>query len=257
VERGHAYIELKAYAEAIADFDVAINLDGALATAYLGRGKARFFTKEWSAALEDFDQALALNPELADAHAWRGHLLSERGESDLGIDALRQAVALDETDPAKQIWLAQALLRDERPGAAREAYSAALSLGPASAEAYIGRARAEVELGDLEAAQVNLSHAMSTAAFDPVSLDGRAWFYGLYQQDRLYEATQLAQQAVAGARDDLEKARYLHTLGSLYYQQGYREHAVATLEEAVALATVEGEVIYDEILELLDEIRAG
>ncbi|MEE8391756.1 MAG: tetratricopeptide repeat protein [Anaerolineae bacterium] len=259
LQRGYAYIEMGVYTDALEDFDLAIvaaaGMTETLAEAHTGRGAARFHGKEWSTALEDFNQALALNPDLANAHAWRGHLLSERGELELGIEALRQAVTLDETDPAKYIWLAQALLRNASPGEAKAAYSAALSLESHSVEAYIGQAMAEVELGDLDAAQVNLSHAMSTAPFNPVALNGRAWFYARHQQDRLFEAGQLAQQAVEGAKDDLEKARYLHTLGQIYYQQGYLEQAITTLEEAATLATIEGEVIYDEILEDLEEFK--
>ena len=55
----------------------------------------------------------------------------------------------------------------------------------------------------------------------------------------------------------MERARYTHTLGWIYYQQGYLEQAITTLEEAAALATVEGEVVYNEILEHLEEIKAA
>jgi hypothetical protein len=116
---------------------------------------------------------------------------------------------------------------------------------------------AEAGLGDLEAAQVNLSHAMSTAPFDPASLHGRAWFHITHQQENLYEAGQLALQAVNGAHNDLDKARYLHTLARIYYQQGYQEQAITTLEEAVALATIEDKVVYADILAYLQELRPG
>jgi tetratricopeptide (TPR) repeat protein len=257
LQRGYAYIELGAYTHAVEDFDVAIGLDGTLAEAYLGRGEARFHLKEWGAALEDFEQALALNPDLADAHAWRGHLLSERGEYRLAIGALRQAVALDEVDPIKHLRLAQALLRGGSPGQAEIEYTAALSLDPHSVEAYVGRAMAQAEQGDFDAALADLDGMLGAAPYDPVALDGRAWFYAWYQQDHLYEAEQLARQAVAGAEDDLERARFLHTLGWVHYQREQYEEAVAALEEAAALATVEGEVVYGEILEHLEEARAA
>ncbi len=256
LQRGRAYIEMGAYTHAIEDFDAAIGLDETLAEAYLGRGEARFHVKEWSAALEDFEQALALNPDLADAHAWLGYLLSERREYGPAIDALRQATALDESDPAKHIRLADTLLHSGNPEEAKIEYSTALALKSPSVEAYIGRMMANAELGDLDAASTDMSHAMSTAPHDPVALNGRAWFYANYQQDRLYEAGQLAQQAAAGARDDLEQARYLYTLGWIYYLRGHREQAVATLEQAAALATVEGQVVYSEILERLEEVKA-
>lgn len=257
LQRGYAYIEMEAYTYAIEDFNTAIALDGASAEAYLGHGVARFYRKEWTAALADLDQALALNPELADAYAWRGYLLSEWGQLNPGLDDLRQAIALDETNPAKHIRLGHALLRSGRPGQAKAAFSTALSLESHSVEAYAGRAMAEAELGDLEAAETNLSHAMSTGPFHPAALHARAWLKAWYQRDHLFEASQLAQQAVDTATGDLERARYLDTLGWLYYLQGYRDRASDTLEEAVTLATVEGEVVYGEILDHLNRLRAG
>jgi tetratricopeptide (TPR) repeat protein len=257
LERGYAYIEMGAYTYAIEDFNTAIAMDGASAEPYLGHGVAHFHTREWTTALADFDQALALNPGLADAYAWRGYLLTEWGQFNRGVDDLRQAIALDESDPAKQIRLGHAYLRNGRPGPARAAFSAALALESHSVEAYAGRAMAEAELGDMEAAGTNLSHAMSTGPFHPASLHARAWLKAWYQRDHLYEASQLAQQAVDAAPNDLDKARYLDTLGWLYYLQGYRDQADTTLEEAVTLATVEGEVVYGEILDHLERLRAG
>ncbi len=257
LQRGYAYIDLGAYIYAIEDFDAAIDLDGTLAEAYLGRGEARFHFKEWSAALEDFERALALNPDLADAYAWRGSLLSEWGRHGPALEALHQAVALAEMNPLKRLRLAHALLRSGSPNEAQTEYTTVLSLEPRSVEAHVGRAMALAEQGDFDAALDDLSSAQSLAPYDPLALNGRAWFYAWYRRSHLDEAEQLARRAVAGAEDDLERARYLHTLGWVYYQQERCEEAVAVLEEAAALATVEGEVVYGEILEHLEEARAA
>ncbi len=260
LQRAYAYIEMGVYTDAIGDFNLAISaasgVTETLAEAYTGRGQARFYLKEWNAALEDLDQAVALTPDLVDAHAWRGHLLTEQGEYELGIEALRQAVTLDETDPVKYIWLGQALLGGQRYNEAKEAFSASLSLHAFSVEAYVGRAMAEDALGDPDAVQVNLGHAMSTDPFHPAALNARAWFLAQYEPDRLFEAAQLAQQAVDGAKDDLEKARYMYTLAQVYEQQRHHDQAIATLDEAVVLATIEGNVIYSEISEYLEELKA-
>jgi len=257
LQRGYAYMALDAPTYAIEDFDAAIELDDTLAEAYAGRGEALFHIKEWTAAAEDFEVALALNPDLADAHAWRGYLLSERGRHGPAIEALRQAVELDKGDPWKRIVLAQALLRSGSPGEAKIEYTAALALEGRSTEAYVGRAMAYAEEGDLDAAQADLDSAQGIAPHDPVVLNGQAWLYAWYRDDRLADAEQLAQRAVAGAEDDLQKARYLHTLGWVYYQQERYDEAVATLEEAAALATVEGEVVYGEIVEHLEEAKGA
>jgi tetratricopeptide (TPR) repeat protein len=257
LQRGYAYMALDAPTYAIEDFDAAIELDDTLAEAYAGRGEALFHVKEWTAAEEDFEVALALNPDLADAHAWRGYLLSERGRYGPAIEALRQAVELDKGDPWKRIVLAQALLRSGSPGDAKIEYTAALALEGRSTEAYVGRAMAYAEEGDLDAAQADLDSARDIAPHDPVVLNGQAWLYAWYRDDRLSDAEQLAQRAVAGAEDDLEKARYLHTLGWVYYQQERYDEAVSTLEEAAALATVEGEVVYGEIVRHLEEAKGA
>jgi tetratricopeptide (TPR) repeat protein len=257
LQRGYAYMDLGAYFYAIEDFDTAIGLEGTLAEAYLGRGQARFHSKEWSAALEDFGQALVLNPDLADAHAWRGTLLSEWGRHGAAVEALQQAVTLDEMDPAKRLWLAQALLRSGSPDEAQLEYTTVLSLNARSIEAHVGRAMALAEQGNLDAALIDLDSAQALAPYDPVVLNGQAWFYAWYRRSNLDEAEQLAQRAVAGAGNGLERARHLHTLGWVYTQQGQYEEAVATLEEAAALATVEGEVVYAEIAEHLEEARAA
>ena len=255
LQRGYAYIALGAYIYAVQDFDVAISLDDTLAEAYLGRGEAHFYLKEWSAALEDFNRALALDPELADAYLWRGQLLSIQRKHTPALEVLRQAVALDETDAMKRVALAQALLRSGDAEAAEIEFTKALTLETRLAEAYVGRAMALAEQGDFDAAQADLDAARAIAPYEPVVLNAQAWLYAWYRQDHLDEAERLALLAVDGARYDLERAAYLDTLGWVYYQQGRYDEAIAVLEDAATLATVEGEVVYDEILEHLEEVR--
>jgi len=255
LRRGYAYMALDAPIYAIEDFSAAIKLDTTLAEAYLGRGEALFHTKEWTKALDDFEEALALNPELADAHAWRGYLLSAKGKQGPAIEALRQATELDKADPWKYIRLAQALVRKGDTDEAKIEYTTALALDERSVDAYVGRAMAYAEEGELNAAQADLYSALDIAPYEPAALNGQAWLYAWYQNARLGDAERLAQRAVAGAEDDFEKARYLHTLGWVYHQQERYEEAVVTLEKAATLATVEGEVIYDEITEHLEEAK--
>ncbi len=257
LQRGYAYIALGAYTCALEDFDAAIGLDASLAEAYLGRGEIYYHVREWSAAAEDFERAQALNPDLADAHAWRGYLFSEWREYGPALEPLRQAVLLDEADPWKHLLLADALLHSGSPVEASAEYTAVLTLNVRSVEAYVGRAMALAEQGNLDGAQADLNSALDIAPYNPLALNGQAWFYVWYRHDNLVEAEQLAQRAIAGAEDDLERACYLHTLGWVYYEQGRYEEAAATLEEAAGLATVEGEVPYREILEHLEEVWAA
>jgi tetratricopeptide (TPR) repeat protein len=255
LQRGYAYITLGAYIYAIEDFNVAIERDAKMAEAYVGRGEARIHLKEWTAAMEDFDQALALNPDQADAHAWRGYLLSERGEHDPALEALRRAAVLDGGDPWKHVLLAQALLRSGNASEAEAEYTVVLLLDPRAVEAYVGRAMARAEQGDFDAAQGDLYSALDIEPYDPMALNGQAWYYAWYRHSYLAEAEGFARRAIEGTEGDLDKARYLHTLGWIYYEWGRYDDAAAVLEEAAGLATVEGEVVYKEIIEHLEEAR--
>jgi len=257
VQRGYAYIMLKTYTYAVQDFDTAIGLDAGLTEAYVGRGEAHYYLREWSAALADFERALALNPELADAHTWRGSLLSARGEVGPALEALRQAVALDEQDPQKRILLGQALFSSGNLEEARIEYTAALALDSRSTAAYAGRAMTYAEQNDFDAAQADLYSALDIAPYDPVVLNSQAWLYAWYRHDHLAEAERLARRAIASAEDDFQKATYLDTLGWVYYQQGRDGEAIPTLEQAAALATVEGQVVYRDILDHLEAAKTA
>ncbi|MCX7682636.1 MAG: tetratricopeptide repeat protein [Anaerolineae bacterium] len=260
LQRGYAYIELGAYSEAIYDFNTAIALTETVtiqAQACLGRGRARFHSGEWSAALMDFDLAIGLNPNLADAYLWRGYLWSERREYGAAVGDLRQAVALDGTDPLKYLRLADALLgRGDLPGAER-AYRAALELAPRSVEACVGLAMVNAAQGNDEQAEAYLDQALRISPNDPQLLNGRAFIYARYRGDRLFEAEQLARQALAKARQPLEKARYLYTIAWAQYRQNRYEEALQTLAEAAALATIEGQVVYTEIIELGVQVQSA
>jgi tetratricopeptide (TPR) repeat protein len=82
-----AHGELKAYEQAIADYDQAIALNPEYATAYNNRGNAYSDLKQYEQAIADYDQAIALNPEYATAYNNRGNAYSnlkqyEKAEAD-------------------------------------------------------------------------------------------------------------------------------------------------------------------------------
>jgi tetratricopeptide (TPR) repeat protein len=255
VQRGFAYMTLGAYTFALQDFNTAIELDPSLAEAYVGRGEASFWLKEWSAALTDFSQAVALNDQLADAYAWRGHVLAERGEYAASLGPLYEATSIDPGSARNHVWLGRALLGAGSIAEAQSEFSWALALDPRSIEAYVGRGLARAEARDFEGASADLESALDIAPYEPVALNGKAWFLVWYQLTDLDEAEQLAARAIAGADYDLEMSRYLLTLGQIHYLRGEYEKALGVLEEAALLATVEGEIVYDDIAERLEAVR--
>ena len=60
-------------------------------------------------------------------------------------------------------------------------------------------AMALAEQGNFAGAQADLNGALDIAPYNPLALNGQAWFYAWYRHDNLAGAEQLAQRAIAGA----------------------------------------------------------
>ena len=63
---------MKQYAEAISDFDKAIDLNKDYAEAYNNRGLVKYDLKHYDAAIEDYGKAIELKPDYALAYNNRG-----------------------------------------------------------------------------------------------------------------------------------------------------------------------------------------
>jgi TPR repeat protein len=87
---------------------------------------------------------------------------------------------------------------------------------PAEVAAYIARARAKIQQGDIAAARRLLERASES---DP----GEAWF----ALAETYDPQMLAQWGVLGVKPDLEKARTLYQKAETRGVQGARERLLA------------------------------
>ncbi len=257
VARGNVYLELGAYVWALADFEAALKLDPTLAEAHLGRGQALYHLKRWQAAGAALERAEIQGPELAAAHAWRGYLLIQQRNPAGAVSALERAVAASPSDPLWRAWLADALWRDGRPDEAVIVADAALALDERCIPAYVARATALAEMGKLADAQLTLDQALTVAPYAPPVFDAQARLYTFYRRDHLAAAEDLARRALAGAQDDLERAAYLDTLGWTLYRLGRGQEALAALDQAIALATVEGQVVFTEIPQHRTQVAAA
>jgi tetratricopeptide (TPR) repeat protein len=66
------YRLIKEYPRALADYDLALELDPQNAWAFAGRGETYRLLKDYEKALQDFERALALHPKDGWAHGHRG-----------------------------------------------------------------------------------------------------------------------------------------------------------------------------------------
>jgi tetratricopeptide (TPR) repeat protein len=120
------------------------------------------------------DRALELRPDSGEAHLVRGTVLTALGRGEEAIDMYRQAWKLDARDPAPLLRAGGLLLQGGRWAEARQVFDAALAVHHGHPGALLGRARAEMELGDFDQAEKTLAELGEEAADQPVVASARA-----------------------------------------------------------------------------------
>ena len=96
--RGNAYLALKQYRRAIADYDRAIKLEPNEAIPLNNRGDAYYQIGEGDRAMDDFNAAIKLDPNYVDALNNRGLAYVGRGAYDLAIKDFDQVLKLNPND---------------------------------------------------------------------------------------------------------------------------------------------------------------
>ena len=95
VKTGNYRLQDGQYDRAIAEFDLALEVNADHPLAYLGIALALMHQNRHEASLEAFGHALALDDSLAVAYADRGILHDRMGRHDLALQDYRRALALD------------------------------------------------------------------------------------------------------------------------------------------------------------------
>ena len=192
------------YQEAIADFDKAVQLNPETLYTYHKRGEAQAALGEHKAAIADFEKAIQLNPEFIETSHARKHVIKTLKEKEARkkahnprnlpgyITRAKQRFSLGEFQAARgNVEKAQELL-----AAAIEDWTHVIKSAPEDAEAYSGRGRAKLALGDAEGAITDFD---KTVEINPASAEA------YYNRGQAKEA--LGQKEAAKA--DFEKAKEL------------------------------------------------
>jgi curved DNA-binding protein CbpA len=90
-QRGFVYYRLQNYAAAFADYNQALQINPNLASAYYHRGLTRFALGYTQAAIDDYTQAIQLDPNHAQAYHQRGLAYVDLNESATAIADLETA----------------------------------------------------------------------------------------------------------------------------------------------------------------------
>jgi tetratricopeptide (TPR) repeat protein len=92
INRGNAYLEKKAYDQAIADYNQVIQLDPKSVEAYNNRGYACSLKGDYDRAIADYSQAIQLDPKTARAYINRAVAYRFTSDNDRAIADLDQLI---------------------------------------------------------------------------------------------------------------------------------------------------------------------
>uniref|UniRef100_UPI00286BCE69 tetratricopeptide repeat protein n=1 Tax=Chamaesiphon sp. OTE_20_metabat_361 TaxID=2964689 RepID=UPI00286BCE69 len=151
VMRGTATAQLGDSQGAIADYNLAIDINPRLLVAYNNRGNLRQHLDDIDGAIADFSQVLKIDPQSAIAYNNRAIIYTQTAQMSLAIADFTKAIELQPDFVSVYNNLGNAYCQMSQSAAAIAQYSKAISLDPDFAVAYSNRAniyRVEENIAD-------------------------------------------------------------------------------------------------------------
>ena len=128
--RGSALDDLGRYSEALADFDLALELEPDNSDNFIDRGVTLGKLGRYDLAIKDFGRAIELSPGLAEIYNNRGIVYGRMGDFSSAIADFNRAVALEPDDPFSYFNRGLAYESAGKIDAARRDFTKALDLAP-------------------------------------------------------------------------------------------------------------------------------
>jgi len=165
---------------AIADFNLAIQLNPEYAAAYNNRAFVRNCKEDWEDAIVDCTEAIRLDPQYAAAYTNRAYARQAQGDIDGAIVDYGEAIQLD---PQYAVAYSKRGIAHFVKGHLDEAIadqSEAIRLNPKYIQAYYSRGYFRYNKGDLDGSIADYSIALN---LDPQNIDGFI-FRGMSHADK-------------------------------------------------------------------------
>src|SRR5215469_16851052 len=192
---GQTYMKKGQYGDAAIEFRNALRLDPRFVEAYYQLAQADLARQDWAAAYEYLEKAIELDPSRLDARFDRGRLYLAAREFDKAEDEARFILQNDSSFVAAYQLLGAALIGEQKPDQALEAFSKVTDLLPNDSNAYVNLALVEISLHHYGDAELHLKKAV---AIDPKSTQAYRDLANFYRlQNRSSEALQVLEDGVA------------------------------------------------------------
>jgi protein O-mannosyl-transferase len=257
--RGTILLDLGRKAEARADFERAVKMNGEHLLSRINLATLLVEAGELDRAIEHYQAALRLDPGQAVCHYNLANALTRAGRLSEAIQHFEQSLRLDPANAGAQCNLAQALVRQQRTNEAITHFEAALQLDPTLAQAHYGVAVAAGRRGDTTQALAHLRLALQPNPDFPAALGEMAWILATDPDPAVRngsEAVRAAERACELTRQN--DAWLLATLAAAYAEAGRLGDATVTAERARDAATAGGQTeIIDLTRPMLEAFRAA
>lgn len=244
--------------EAIGHIEQALRIEPNSALAHNYFGLALLQGGKVPEAIGHFEQALRIQPASDEVHFNLARALAATGRLPEAIGHLEQALKIRPNHPLVHHSLGLAFLQTGKVPEAIKHFEEALRIKPGLAEAHYALAVALEKVGKFQEAIGHYTEAVRLRPDLLLALNNLAWIRATNADSKLRdgaEAVRLAEHAcqLTGRK----QASCLDTLAVAYAEAGRFQEALATAEEAVALARAAKQSAADEIQSRLELYRAG
>ena len=248
ISLGGAKIYKGDYQGAIADYNLALQINPNNPDIYYQRGIAYFNLNNTKAALDDFNQVIRLNPKNYRGYVGRGNAYGNKKEYDRAIADFNQALKLNSNYAKAYIGRGNAYYYKGDYNSALVNQNQALKLDPNDAAAYNGRGWAYYAKGDYDRAIADQNQALKLDPTYTNSYDNRGLaYYGKKDYDR---AISDYSQVV---RLDPKYTDAYYNRGLAYFDKKDYDHAIADYSQALKLNPNYADAYYNRGLTYFDK----
>ena len=252
--RGELRADAGLSADALADFDKAVQNDNACWRAVHNRAVSYAQEGELKRAFDDFSQTIALQPKHAKAYSNRAALYEQAEDFHSALKDYRAAITLEPELAIAHAGRARVSRRMQSYDVARDELNEAIRLDPENALFYSARADLFAEMGYYEEALNDYSRAVQKNGALAEAYSNGAWLFATCPDARFRNPA----QAVKGAKKALEigageRHIILDTLAAAYASAGDFNNAVLSAKAAIDEAPEANKPNYTSRLKLYQQ----
>lgn len=218
--------------EAITFFDNALQVDATNFNALNGLLTLYARSNQIDKAQARVDQLLASYPNSAALRYFRGHVYRLQNNFPAAEAEFRRSLELDSGYIASYSALGEMFINLKQEDRAIAEYQKILSIRPDNATVYTLIGMLEDSRKNYDAAADNYRKALEKDPNSAIAANNLAWLYAMTDKGNIDEALRLAQGVV---QKHPNVAGFVDTLGWVYYKKSLHDLAIDQLQKAVAL----------------------